>query len=1148
MTILAKTVAAVLLLLIVPQHTHGIVYYVKPDNYTNQCPEPCHTLKHYVQDIPYYFKSNTTFQFLSGHHTLSQTVAVKGIHNLTLVGDEQFTSGLLNLPTPSSQVHCNGSFGFNFSAIYKLFIGNLLISGCGAVLNSANASSSWFRAALSIGDVDNDGSIFDVNISRVTVQNSTGYGLLGNNVYGKSIISNSNFIFNTYFYNGFCAGGNSCFVYMYCPLSSNATFLIESSNFFHGGYKVIDDFRTWWFGRATGLAITISQQTCPNLTINITNITTHGNKGLFAGNMDILYEDLVSKTHIIVTNSRFVNGYSTVGGGAMSLNSIQQTLPPEMIQFINCTFVNNSGTAVFLSPSSALTFQGDILFQNNTGDNGGALLFSESTYMLLRENTSLEFTNNTARYAGGAIWAPSQFITTPLCFYQPGWSPKNIKLNFKDNHANYAGDSVYGGAVDECNVRMTSNWYNSDPLKGRSYFPKLFNVTNTESHKSEISSDPIGVCFCYDNVLDCDQKTQNITAYPGQDFHISVVTVGQRNGTVPGNIIAELPDMKDKHSFLGDLQQSQRVNTLLTCANLTYTVFSNSQTQLLTLKAAKPMATPIIVPDFTSFVLNITLQHCPHGFSLSNHSGRYMCDCDPVLKHHGITCNITSKVIHRKPPVWIGYHKATGQIKSGLLFYPHCPLDYCQPNETEMNLSNPDKQCAFNRSGIICGACKQGLSLTLGIPQCIKCSNESLALILVFAIAGLVLVFILFACNLTVTEGTVNGVIFYANIIWINRSIFFPTMVTNLLTVFIAWLNLDIGIQTCFYHGLDTYARVWLQFVFPFYIWFLVITVVYLSNRSSRVAGLFGNNAVKVLATLFLLSYAKLQRTIIAALSVTFLTYPEGSKQWLWLYDANIKYFGTKHIPLFIAASLALLFLCLPYTFLLLFIQCVRRFGGSRWKIQKWLAKLLPLFDAYTAPYKFQYQFWTGFLLLIRSVLFLVFAFNYGDQPGMNLMATGIACLLIFMFAWSFGGIYQKRGLDILESLFLINLGTTSIATLYTLNQQESQAVVIYISVGAAFAKFVFIIAHHVFEKTVIGNKLKTAIQPFICKGKIAILKLKSFAVSKIKLLTYIPAPDDESETDEDERQPFIPAWNTGCDGQYREPLFEDLTDATHTS
>jgi len=43
-------------------------------------------------------------------------------------------------------------------------------------------------------------------------------------------------------------------------------------------------------------------------------------------------------------------------------------------------------------------------------------------------------------------------------------------------------------------------------------------------------------------------------------------------------------------------------------------------------------------------------------------------------------------------------------------------------------------------------------------------------------VAGLGLVFLLFACNLTVTEGTLNGLIFYANIVWINRSIYFPAM------------------------------------------------------------------------------------------------------------------------------------------------------------------------------------------------------------------------------------------------------------------------------------------------------------------------------------------------------------------------------------
>jgi len=75
-----------LLLLAVPSSTEGDVYYVKPDSYTSLCPKPCHTLRHYVQNTSAYFKSNTTFHFLSGHHTLSQTVKVESIKNLTLMG------------------------------------------------------------------------------------------------------------------------------------------------------------------------------------------------------------------------------------------------------------------------------------------------------------------------------------------------------------------------------------------------------------------------------------------------------------------------------------------------------------------------------------------------------------------------------------------------------------------------------------------------------------------------------------------------------------------------------------------------------------------------------------------------------------------------------------------------------------------------------------------------------------------------------------------------------------------------------------------------------------------------------------------------------------------------------------------------------
>jgi len=49
-----------------------------------------------------------------------------------------------------------------------------------------------------------------------------------------------------------------------------------------------------------------------------------------------------------------------------------------------------------------------------------------------------------------------------------------------------------------------------------------------------------------------------------------------------------------------------------------------------------------------------------------------------------------------------------------------------------------------------------------------------------------------------VTEGNVSGLIFYANI---NHAIFFPPHKSNILTVFIAWINLDLGMQSCFYHA-----------------------------------------------------------------------------------------------------------------------------------------------------------------------------------------------------------------------------------------------------------------------------------------------------------------------------------------------------------
>ena len=468
--------------------------------------------------------------------------------------------------------------------------------------------------------------------------------------------------------------------------------------------------------------------------------------------------------------------------------------------------------------------------------------------------------------------------------------------------------------------------------------------------------------------------------------------------------------------------------------------------------------------------VHLNFKHCPLGFILMT-VNISSCVCTNTLKQVGVICDISKNAIFRPGEVWIGYVNDSVE-GSGVIAHPHCPFDFCKANRNNVSLSDVDQQCNYNRSGMLCGMCKNGLSLALGTSRCIKCSDMFLLLLTVFALAGVMLVFLLFTFNLTVSEGTVNGLIFYANILWVNNTIFFPPATSaNVLTVFLAWLNLDLGIPVCLYKGMDAYTRTWLQFAFPVYIWALVGLIVLLSRRFTWITKVIGTNAVKVLATLFLLSFTKLQRTVIAILSFTYIIFPYGSKKYVWLYDGNVDYGEGKHIPLLIAAVAILLMLSIPYVLALLFIKWLKSF--SSFQVCSWVSRLTPLLDAYAGPYKFKYPFWTGFLLLVRIALFLIFAFNYVDEPSLNLMAVVIASVLVLMLAWSLGGVYRKQPLDILESSFFLNLGASAAATLYIKFQQGNQAAVFYISTGIAFSEFVGIVIYHLGRRIHAWEKLQ---------------------------------------------------------------------------
>ena len=104
---------------------------------------------------------------------------------------------------------------------------------------------------------------------------------------------------------------------------------------------------------------------------------------------------------------------------------------------------------------------------------------------------------------------------------------------------------------------------------------------------------------------------------------------------------------------------------------------------------------------------------------------------------------------------------------------------------------------------------------------------------------------------------------------------------------------------------LDSYTITWLQFLFPLYIWTITVALIVSSHYSTRISRLIGNNAVPVLATLFLITYTKILRLIIDIISFTTITYPDGYKSTVWLVDGNIKILNGKHIPLFLVTLVA---------------------------------------------------------------------------------------------------------------------------------------------------------------------------------------------------------------------------------------------------
>ena len=636
----------------------------------------------------------------------------------------------------------------------------------------------------------------------------------------------------------------------------------------------------------------------------------------------------------------------------------------------------------------------------------------------------------------------------PLCLFQyiamNSSTRKDVLshyiINFYHNyHINisrgFLHNKICSVSVSFCDFISHCKWLPSAAFYN--YSPVTISKQIIQSNDQICNYNRNHICYCSQNkVINC--SIDNLGAVcPGQMLQENFC---KKCGNDDNKILyAEVHNRNLPNSTCKIAEQSQLISVIEDNSNtVNYTIVSsilnNNRCELF-----------LTAPPFLNQIYDVfyvQLLPCPVGFTLQDG----ICDCDPNLPEYIDKCYIDYSAVRRPPNTWISAFKQA--LNNTKYLISDCPMDYCLPYSSNVNLLHSDSQCQFNRTGILCSRCQQHLSMVFGSSRCMECTNLHILISIIVIVAGIVLVILLYLLNLTVTTGTINGIILYTNIVSINDFVFLINdNVLKPLQVFISFTNLDLGIETCFYDGMDSYTKMWLQLFFPIYLIIIAVSIIIASCYSYRILRLTYTRSLPVLATLFMLSYNGVLRIVLTVLfSYSTITYlPSGHQQIVWSIDASVPLFGLKFTILFITCLLLFIIL-IPFNITLLFTRYLLQF--------KIVNRFKPLLDAFQGSHKDKYYYWGAVNVILRGILFSFYLL----QIKLRLILTNMI-LVLFIVYHDISHPNKNKMVNIQEILLLANL-----TIMHSVSYQSSETIFCIVTnamISLAFIQLCIIVLYH---------------------------------------------------------------------------------------
>ena len=741
-------------------------------------------------------------------------------------------------------------------------------------------------------------------------------------------------------------------------------------------------------------------------------------------------------------------------------------------------FSNNYGS-VISSKDSNVYLSGNLTFNNNYATNGPAILLVGSCQLHFMSEVIAKFTNNWAELMGGAIHARGD----GKCAIHIDSNVKQVM--FSDNEARRAGLSIYAEPIFSCYINKS--YFLKFPNETMEYYYQYFNFTKTKSNSSllQVSTIP-------QTLTEGSDMQPPLQIYPGQEIYYCISAIDALDRNVYSTIAIDIVRNYSKHTihkarklWLSFDDQEQLIQEGKNCTTIRMTVHRNDQSNIII--NGKIIFSLYRQPEILT--KSVKIYPCPLGFDLNKTTG--VCGLsssfDNLRKHHHFTVpiigNVSSQTITRLFTFisWAGTIEYENKTKAQFGVSLACPIGYCNSNQTLPYFYSGDLSsnqsfklsdgitdyhpplCLYQREGTLCGRCSEGLSVVFGSTECQHCSNAWITSVSIYLVTGPLLIYLLYALKLTLTSGTLNGIIFYAQaancgLLDMLRFHYFKSSIDRLsgFAIFIIHvLNLETGLPRCFYNGMTELWKAFLTFMFPLYLLTIVIVLIILSRFSPKLSNRIAHSSVQVLVTVVHLSFSKLILQLINVMTYAEV-YTSNDIHHVWYLDGTVKYGGYSHRILMIVTLIVVLGLLLPYVLLLLFAKPLRPLACTN-------KYLRPLLEAIHAPYKEGKQYWFILRLLLLCAMYGVYA-KYRATDLYSLFFATNLMLVIFLVIQVYIKPFRSKLINLLDSGLVMNITLIYLTYWYFFQKKDPLMIKIisFSSVFVTFVTLVMVIVYHV--------------------------------------------------------------------------------------